>query len=176
MSEPIEVVSRGRFLSFVKRRGWEYVDRPGITGIVAIVPITEDGCLILLDQYREPVGGNVIEIPAGLVGDDEGHEKEGLAEAARRELEEETGYRAATLEFLTIGPPSAGLSSEIVTFFLATGLARVGSGGGVGNERIAVHRVPIDNAHAWLDDQANDGKLIDPKVYLALYFANCPKG
>ena len=92
------------------------------------------------------------------------------AEAARRELEEETGYRAGYMEALTHGPASSGLTSETVTFFLATKLSRVGKGVGVAHEDITLHEVPLSEVHGWLDLKAKAGVLIDPKVCVSLYF------
>jgi ADP-ribose pyrophosphatase len=165
------LLSEGRHLHFVHRDGWEYVDRPGITGIVLLVPITNDGAIVLVEQLRPPVGGQVIELPAGLSGDEEGGRDEPLEESARRELLEETGYEAATMERLVEGPPSPGVSSEIVTYFLARGLVKRNGGGGVGGERIIVHDVPLDRAHEWLLEQSRKGLLIDAKVWAGLYFA-----
>lgn len=166
-----EILARGRFIQLVREDGWEFADRPGVTGIVTIVAVTDDGKLILTEQYRRPVGRRVIELPAGLAGDVPGSEAEELAAAAARELEEETGYRAERLEYLTAGPPSAGLSTEIVTFFSAVGLTKVGAGGGDQHEEIEVHEVPLATAEAWLAEQSNRGRLVDPKVYAGLYFA-----
>ncbi|MEM9703714.1 MAG: NUDIX hydrolase, partial [Planctomycetota bacterium] len=93
------------------------------------------------------------------------------ADAAGRELEEETGYVARTLELVTVGPPSAGLSDEIVHFFKATDLTRTGEGGGVDGEDIAVHRVPLSHAQTWIDGWSATGdRLVDPKVWTALWF------
>ncbi len=167
----LKILAKGRHLHFVQRNRWEFIHRPNVTGIVAIIAVTDDGKMIFVQQYREPVQSDVIENPAGLVGDEVDMPDEALADAARRELHEETGYEATTLEFLTAGPPSAGLGSEVVTFFLATGLKRTGEGGGVEGENIHVHEVPIANAHAWLEDRLNAGIMIDPKIYLGLYFA-----
>jgi ADP-ribose pyrophosphatase len=112
----------------------------------------------------------VIELPAGLVGDIAGEEDERLETAAGRELLEETGYRASRLELLTSGPPSAGMASEIVAFFLASGLVKVHDGGGDEAEDITVHAVPLAGVENWLDQQAAAGLLIDPKIYAGLYF------
>ena len=165
------ILARGKFIQLVCEDGWEFADRPGVTGIVTIVAVTEDDRLILTEQFRRPVGRRVIELPAGLAGDLPGSETEELAEAAKRELEEETGYRAERLEHLTAGPPSAGLSTEVVTFFRAGGLRKVGSGGGDEHEEIEVHEVPLATAAAWLSEQTNRGRLVDPKVYTGLYCA-----
>jgi ADP-ribose pyrophosphatase len=160
----------GKYIRVVKCGRWEYVERVHTSGAVVIVAVTSERNLILTEQYRVPVANRVIELPAGLAGDVAGHESEELSTAARRELLEETGYEAAEMIRLAWGPPSAGLSSEMVTFFRATGLRRVGSGGGDSHEQIQVHEVPLPDVRHWLVKRAGEGVLIDPKVYVGLYF------
>ncbi len=161
---------QGKFLRVLKSGHWEYADRIGTTGAVAIVALTPEQELILTEQYRLPVNSRVIELPAGLAGDTPSTHKEVLAEAAKRELFEETGFVAGEMTELASGPPSAGLASEIVTFFRATALRWQGPGGGEGNEQIQVHRVPIKTVEAWLKERTEAGLLVDPKVYAGLYF------
>ncbi len=160
----------GKFLRVLRLGRWEYADRVGTTGAVAIVAVTGDGKLVLTEQYRIPVGARVIELPAGLAGDVPAKATEGVVEAARRELLEETGYEAGQLHCLVCGPPSAGLASEIVTFLLATGLRRVTVGGGDSQEQIQVHEVPLAEVDRWLNERMAAGILVDPKVYAGLYF------
>src|SRR5437763_12448041 len=93
-----QIISQGKHLTFLRRGGWEMVRRRNICGIVGIVAVTDDRKLILVEQYRPPVGKRVIEIPAGLAGDAEGHRDEALETAAQRELREETGYEAAHMQ------------------------------------------------------------------------------
>ena len=112
-----EVLFQGRFIRVKKQGRWEYVERCKTTGAVAILAVTAAEEIILVEQYRIPMGKRVIEIPAGLSGDIEGEENEAMAEAAKRELLEETGYQAERMRFLTQGPSSAGLSTEISLFF-----------------------------------------------------------
>jgi ADP-ribose pyrophosphatase len=136
---------------------------------VVLVAVTAEGRLLLTEQHREPVGGPVIELPAGLVGDRAGEADEDVLTAARRELVEETGYDARDLRPLAAGPPSAGLSSEVVTFVLAAGLRRVGPGGGDEHEAITVHEVPLGGVLDWLAAHARAGRQVDPKIYAGLY-------
>lgn len=164
-----EVIVETKFLRLLRRGRWEYVERRQVTGIVAIVAVTRAGELLLVEQFRPPVARRVIELPAGLAGDVAGQEEEALEEAARRELLEETGYRAGTFERLFHGPPSAGITSEELTFYLAHDVEQVESGGGDGSEDITVHRIPVARVPAWLDDQARAGKAIDIKIYAGLY-------
>lgn len=166
------ILAAGRFLQLVKENGWEYAERPNISGIVAMVPFTGSH-FIFVEQFRQPVHANVIEFPAGLAGDKSGSENESLTIAAQRELEEEIGYRAAKLTKVAEGPASAGAGSEIITYYLAEELTKVGQGGGEdANEKITVHTVPAANVEEWLSEQEAQGKLIDLKIYTGLYFAN----
>lgn len=164
----------GRHLRLVCRNGWEFVERPGIRGIVLVVAVTPGGGLLLVEQHREPVGASVLELPAGLAGDAGSPAGEPLEEAARRELVEETGWEAAEMERLTAGPPSAGVTSEVVTLFRARGLSKAGPGGGVDGEAITVHEVPLAGAEAWLLRREATGALVDPKVWAGLWFACRP--
>jgi ADP-ribose pyrophosphatase len=159
----------GKFLRVIKCGRWEYAERLGTTGAVAIVALTDDAKLVLTEQYRIPVGCRVVELPAGLAGDVPEQAAEAFAEAARRELLEETGYEAREMVCLASGPPSAGLASEIVTLFRATGLRRVAGGGGDAHEQIQVHEVPLANIDQWLKERMAQGALVDPKVYAGLY-------
>jgi len=172
MNDQANVRWQGKFLRVVQAGRWEYADRVNTSGAVAIVAVTEEGKLILTEQYRIPMGKRVIELPAGLVGDLDEHATEDFAEAARRELLEETGYQAGAMVRLASGPPSAGLASEIVVFFQASELRRLTQGGGDDHEDIQVHEIPLAMINQWLRDQSGTGVLVDPKIYAGLYLAN----
>ena len=165
-----EVLYEGKFLTFKRKGAWEYVERRGVTGTVAILAVTENQELILVEQFRPPVDCRVIEIPSGLAGDTSSSEHETLARAASRELLEETGYEARSFEYLTEGPSSAGLSTEQITFFRAHGVKKVAEGGGDEAETITIHHVPLDQLTLWLDSKRQEGCLVDFKVFAALYF------
>jgi ADP-ribose pyrophosphatase len=150
---------------------WEYIEPKKFTGVVMLVAVTPEEKLVLIEQYRIPVGAWCVEIPAGLVGDETPHAGESLHAAAGRELEEETGYRAGRIERLCSGAPSAGSNSVILTFFGCTDLERVGPGGGVDDEDIRVHEVPLDEVDAFLAARESAGAVVDLKVYTALYYA-----
>ena len=167
---PKTTLYAGKFLALVKEGRWEYADRTNATGAAIIVAVTDEQKLLLVEQYRIPVHARTIELPAGIIGDDPGNCDEVHAEAARRELAEETGYEAGHIEPLTHGPTSSGLTSETVTLFLATKLRRVGAGGCVAHEDITVHEVPLEDIRNWLEAKAQSGVLIEPKVYAGLYF------
>ncbi len=172
--EKIDVLFQGRALTLKRKGRWEYAERPTARGVVAVLPITAQNEIILVEQFRIPVNTRVIELPAGLAGDVAGAETEALASAAQRELLEETGYEAQEMERLTEGPSSAGHSTEIITFFRARGLRKIGAGGGDATEAIAVHLVPLATLDAWLDAKRRDGCLVDYKIYAALYFVLKP--
>ena len=167
---PRTTIHTGKYLTLVKEGHWEYVDRSNATGAAIIVAVTEEKKLLLVEQCRIPVHARTIELPAGIIGDEAECADEAQAEAARRELREETGYDAAHIEALNTGPSSSGLTSEVVTLFLATELCRVGKGGGVAHENITVHEVALSEVHGWLEAKAKSGVLIDPKIYAGLYF------
>lgn len=164
-------LAHGRFLKLVRQGTWEYVERVNARGAAVIVAVTDDGKLVLIEQPRPALGGPVIELPAGLVGDEEGMEEEEIEAAAGRELVEETGFEASKLELVAEGPTSPGLTSERVALVLATGLKRVGAGGGTASEDITVFEVPLDEVEAFLREQTGRGRAIDVKVYAGLYFA-----
>jgi ADP-ribose pyrophosphatase len=166
-----DTLYEGKFLELVSDGRWEFVQRRNTTGVVAIVPITDENEIVLVEQFRPPVASSVIEIPAGLAGDIAGEEDEGLAVAAQRELNEETGYGAGTWRQLGTGPSSAGLTNELITFFAATGLKKTGPGGGDGSEDIKVHVVPLAQLREWLQQQESTGLIIDPKIAAGLWMA-----
>jgi ADP-ribose pyrophosphatase len=162
-----KVKFRGRYLEFVEEGRWEYINRVNTNGIVCIMAVTDDDEVLFVEQYRVPIKAWAIEMPAGLVGD---LGEEDLETAAQRELEEEAGYRAERFEKIFTGPPSAGLTSEMITFYRAWGLTKVGDGGGDETEQIKVHRVPVTKVDSWISSMLEEGKIVDPKVYTCLYF------
>lgn len=162
----------GKYVRFVQRDNWEYAERVGVNGIVFIAAITGNNELLLVEQYRPPVGANVIELPAGLAGDVVGQENEPLLQAAKRELLEETGYESADWTTVAQGAPSAGLASEILTLLIARDCVQVGPGGGDDAEDITVHVVPLAELHHWLGVQSGRGAVIDLKIWAGLYWLN----
>jgi len=163
---------RGKFLALVKEGRWEYAERVGDLGAVVVVAVTAEQKLLLVEQYRIPVHRRTIELPAGIVGDEPAAASESIAGAAKRELLEETGYAAERVEMLMTGPASSGLTSEIITLMLASGLKRLQAGGGVAQEDITLHEVPLSQIDVWLAAKTSEGLLIEPKVYAGLYFLN----
>jgi len=146
---------------------WQFVERKKGKSAVAVIAVTEDGDVILTEQYRRPVQARVIDWPAGLVGDEGNHDPE---ETAKRELAEETGHTCESVELLASGPTSPGITSEIVSLYRARGVRKIGAGGGVGDEDIMVHLVARGEIESWLKAKASEGKRIDQKLWGGLYF------
>lgn len=168
MADPVETVFEGKWLRMKKRGRWEFVERTNAGGMaVIIVAATPEGNLLLVEQFRIPLGCRTIEMPAGLVGDQDAGES--LEVAASRELIEETGWKAARIEVLMAGPTSSGLSNERVAFVRATGLVRVGPGGGDAGEDITVHEVPVADAPRWLAQKIGEGYALDAKLWAGLW-------
>lgn len=157
---------KGRYMAAVTRGRWEYVKRTGGMTAVAIEAFV-DGKLILVEQYREPLGRNCLELPAGLVGDDDGRH-DTPEEAAIRELEEETGWRAGRVEVLGQFYSSPGILAEGFTMVRAHDLVKVGEGGGTEDEEIIVHEVPTDRLHAFCEAKRAEGCALDVRVMAML--------
>ncbi|MGZ7077988.1 MAG: NUDIX hydrolase, partial [Thermoanaerobaculia bacterium] len=124
-----KIIFEGKKIFVAARDGWEFVERKSASEAVAVIAETGEGKVILTEQYRRPVDATVIDFPAGLVGDEGGVADP--AETAKKELEEETGWKCRDVELLEKGPTSPGITSELVTFYRAVGLWRAGKGGGV---------------------------------------------
>lgn len=165
---------RGRFLRLVRvpfRNGhWEYVSRVNSSGAAFILAVTPQRELLLVEQHRLPLGARTVELPAGMIGDEAGHRDEGIEASALRELEEETGFRGTRARILASGPVAAGLTSEMLHLVEIDDLVREHAGGGVDGEDIVVHRVPLSAIDDWLARKRDEGLLIEPRIYAALYF------
>ena len=164
-SVPEQVEWEGRWILAKSRGRWEYATRA--RGIRAAVILALDGGdAILVEQYRVPIGKFCLELPAGLIGDEDESEDE-LA-SARRELEEETGYAAAQWEDLGEFWSSPGMVTESYTLLKATGLTRVGDGGGTAHENIVVHRVPLGRVAEVVAEHRARGNAIDSKLLMLM--------
>ena len=158
---PLETMWQGRFITAQRRGKWEFVSRA--RGIRAAVILAEqDGRMILVEQYRVPLGRACLELPAGLIGDDS--EGEAPERAAARELEEETGYRAGRIEIVGEFFSSPGMISESFTLVRAHDLTKVGRGGGVDGEGITVHEVPRAELSAFMAAKRTEGVAIDVRI------------
>jgi ADP-ribose pyrophosphatase len=159
----------GRHLKLVADGTWEFAERTRATGGVVILAFTSRDERLRVEQFRPPVGRRVISLPAGLTGD--GDVREEAAASAARELKEETGFRATSVQELAIGPSSPGLTSEMMTFFHARGVEKIEGAVIDPDEEITLHVVPRAELTAWLRTREKEGLLIDYKIYAALYLA-----
>lgn len=159
----------GKFITAKRRGRWEYVGRArGISAavIIAIEDAPDGRHILLVDQFRVPLGRRCIELPAGLVGDETAGEDPSLA--AKRELEEETGYSADRMVDLGEYWSSPGMVSESFRLYRALDLVKTGDGGGVPGEDIRVHRVPLANLADWIAEQRKQGYAVDVKLLTLL--------
>jgi ADP-ribose pyrophosphatase len=163
-----QVVWQGRFITTKQRGNWEYVSRARNIRAAVILAIDSDNHVLLVEQYRVPLGRPALELPAGLIGDTEGSEGEDALEAANRELEEETGYRAGRMESLGEYFSSPGMVSESFTLLRAHDLSKVGEGGGVDDEDIITHRVALSDLPAFVAAKREEGLAVDVKMLLLL--------
>lgn len=166
-SQPISHFE-GRYLSLREIDDWEFATRPNATGVVGIMALTSNQEVIFVEQYRRPMQARVLEICAGLVGDEEEFAHESLADCAERELLEETGYRPGELTFLISSPTSAGMTDEKTHLFFATDCERIAEGGGVGGEDITTHVIPLEEVTEFLSNSEKQGILIDFKIHACL--------
>lgn len=169
MSQP-RTLYDGEFLKLLRDGHWEYVRRQRSTGAGFIVAVTDDDQLVLVEQFRIPLQQRVVELPAGIIADSLATAEESTESSALRELEEETGFRGTQAQALCSGPVAAGMTNEMGYFTRVTGLSRVHAGGGVEGEDITVHLVPRADVDRWLQQQLARGVLVDPRIYIALYF------
>lgn len=161
-----KIVWQGKFITAKTQGRWEYVSRARGIRAAVILAVDEADHVLLVEQYRIPLGKPCIELPAGLIGD-HGEDEDPL-EAAGRELEEETGFRAGRLESLGEFWSSPGMVSESFTLVRAQGLTKVGPGGGTDGEDITVHRVALADLPNAVADWRSRGYAIDVKLLLLL--------
>jgi ADP-ribose pyrophosphatase len=165
VTDQVETVWSGKYLEVKKCGPWEFVSRTRSVSAAVILALDGDD-VILVEQYRVPLGARCLELPAGLVGDEE--EGEEVETAAIRELEEETGYRVDRMVVLGRFHASPGMSSEGFTLLRAEGLKRTGDGGGVAGEDIVVHRVALKSMPEFVERKRSEGVAMDVKLLLLL--------
>jgi len=169
---PEETQWEGKFIAAKTRGRWEYVGRTRGIRAAAIIALDydTDGTrhVILVSQYRVPLGRFCLEIPAGLVGDDDGGEDELASDAAARELEEETGYKAGRMEVLGEFYSSPGMVSECFTLLRASDLTKVSEGGGLPGENITVHRVALSELSGFVAKWREAGHGVDVRIAMLL--------
>ena len=144
---------------------WEAVERVNCNGVVAVIPVTREGEVLLIRQFRPALNSYVIEFPAGL--NDKG---ETLVDAARRELIEETGYTSETFELLAEGPVSSGLSTEVLTRLSCKGSDAASMQLRERHpieesEDIEVIRTPLVSAYETVAEFRGKGDVVDLKIY-----------
>jgi len=164
---PPEVMWAGKFVRAIRRGKWEYASRTNNIGAVVILA-EHDGKVILIDQPRVPLGRRCIELPAGLVGDEDPNAT--IEGTAIKELEEETGFTADRVERLGEFYASPGMVSEGFTLVRATGVRKIGEGGGDANEDINVHLVARADIAEFIDRKRREGFGVDVKLLLFLDF------
>lgn len=164
---PEQIVWEGKFITAKVRGRWEYVGRARNIRAAAIIAI-EDGHVLLVEQYRIPLGKRSLEIPAGLIGDDDGGKNDTPEAAAMRELEEETGYIAERMENLGDYYSSPGMVSESFTLLRAHGLSKVSEGGGLPGENITVHRVRLTELQQFVADWRASGHAVDVRLAILM--------
>lgn len=167
-NEAENIVWQGKFITAKTRGKWEYVSRSRGIKAAVILAIDDEDHVILVEQFRIPLCKACIELPAGLVGDDDSLHGEDATAAAARELEEETGYHAARMEVLGEFYSSPGMVSESFTLLRAHGLTKVGPGGGTAGEDITVHRVPRREIGTAIARWREAGYGIDVRLLLLL--------
>lgn len=169
-----EIVWQGKYLrvvllSYKDNRGsirqWEAVERVNCKGIVVVIPVTENKEIVFIRQFRPVLGGYVIEFPAGL--NDRG---EPLIEVAKRELIEETGLFSDEIVFLAEGPVSSGLSTEVLTVFIAKNVREAPEElkkiyPPDESENIEVLKIHINSAFEKLNELRNEGNYLDLKIF-----------
>ena len=169
------IVYKGKFIQVVNNNSWEYVSRVNSQYAVSICALTPNNEIILVEQFRVPIQKNVIENPAGLVGDQK--DPESALATAKRELMEETGYESDDWKELYKTCSSPGLTDEKSTKFLALKCKKVAEGGGVvGEEDITVHRVPLKSLITWVERKRSEGLMVDAGLFSALYIYQNTRG
>ena len=162
---PVETMCEGRFVRLRKRGKWEYASRA--RDISAVVILAEyDGKVVLIDQPRVALGARCVELPAGLVGDEDPDAT--VEGTAVKELEEETGFTADRIEVIGQFFSSPGIVAEGFTLVRAHGLRRIGDGGGNEHEDIEVHFVARADIPAFVERKRAEGHAIDVKLLLLL--------
>ena len=161
---PAQVMWQGKYIRAVKRGRWEYVSRVG--DVRAVVIFAEfEGKVILIDQTRVALGRRCLELPAGLVGDEDPNAT--VEETAVKELEEETGFTADRIERLGEFHASPGMLSEGFTLVRAHGVRPTGAAQEVD---IVVHLVPRADVPAFIEQKRAEGMAIDVKLLIFLNF------
>ena len=160
-----ELMCEGKFVRLMKRGKWEYASRTRNIGAVVVIAEYE-GKIILVDQPRVGPDCRCIELPAGLVGDEDPDIT--IEATAIKELEEETGFTAGSVEVLGEFFASPGMLSESFTLIRVRGVRKIGDGGGDENEDINVHLVARADIPNFLEQKRAEGFGVDVKLLIFL--------
>ncbi len=160
-----ESIYKGRILDLYRDRvrlpngretKWEFLRHNGAVGVL---PLTDKDEVVMVSQFRYPIGDILLEIPAGKLDTPD----EDRLSAAKRELKEETGYTAENMIFLGDMLPAAAYTSEKVSIYLATGLT-AGETDLDDGEFLYIERIPLKEAHR----MAMSGEITDSKTVIAI--------
>jgi len=162
---PRELKWSGKYIRVFRQGRWEFVSRTDDTSAVVVLA-EHEGRVILVEQYRVPIGRRCLELPAGLVGDEDKNAT--VEDTAVKELEEETGFTAERVERLGEFHSSPGMVAESFTLVRAHGVRKLGDGGGTEHEEITVHLVPRDEIPAFVEARRREGVAVDTKLMLFL--------
>lgn len=137
----------------------ELVKHPGA---VAVIAITDDKKLVMVEQYRKPLEKVIVEIPAGKL-----EKGEDPALCARRELEEETGYDCESLELVSSFYTSPGFADEIIHVYVAKGLTKKEDAAGLDeDEFVNVLEITLEEALQFMEEQ----RIFDAKTIFGIQY------
>jgi ADP-ribose pyrophosphatase len=137
-------------------------------GAVAILPITNEGKIVMVEQYRKALERTLVEIPAGKL-----EKGENSADSARRELEEETGYECEKLEWLISFYTSPGFADEIIHLYVATGLSKKENAASLDeDEFVDIIELTLSEAKEYILEK----KIYDAKTAYAVQYLELKEG
>lgn len=169
MTDDLRTLHRGAFLELLDRDGWEYAHRFATLGVVMVVAV-DQGTLLLVEQFRLAQNAAVLGLPGGLVdARDAVDGGDPFADAAARELREETGFSPEHLVLLGAGPASPGMTTEHIRFYRADGPRRICQALGDGDEVLTVHRVPLTELRRFIASRQDAGVQINVKLWAGLF-------
>ena len=155
------VMWQGEYIRIMRQGQWEYASRcKAMTAVVIYAEV--EGKVLLIEQQRVPIGKRCIELPAGLVGDED--ENATVLETAAKELREETGYEAERFETVGEFYSSPGMIAESFTLVRAHSLTKVGDGGGNEHEEIEIHLVPRPEIREFIQRKRDEGLAVDVRI------------
>ncbi|PKG21882.1 NUDIX hydrolase [Niallia nealsonii] len=143
----------------------ELVKHPGA---VAVIAVTDEGKIVLVEQYRKPLEKEIVEIPAGKLEKGENPEV-----CAKRELEEETGYGCDSIELVSSFYTSPGFADEIIHIYVAKGLKKLEDAAGLDeDEFVNLMEVTLEEALEFIKNQ----RIYDAKTIYAIQYLQLALG